>query len=149
MRYGLGYEGKFSLDEIGNKLGVSRERVRQIIEKALSRLRHIDSEWSRKQTQKKVDGDVVSPQSPSPGRGRRKSRRALALTNSRSPETKYPEITDQILKVNERISDEQLAEDIVEMQIYPQYASFLDFLRRLQMARYARCSSTFRSGESE
>ncbi len=38
--FGLGEEAKLSLEEIGNNLGITRERVRQIKEKALNKLRN-------------------------------------------------------------------------------------------------------------
>ena len=40
LYFGLGTEEPLTLEEIGARLGVTRERVRQIKEKALSRLRH-------------------------------------------------------------------------------------------------------------
>jgi RNA polymerase primary sigma factor len=40
LRYGLVDGETSTLEEIGKKLGVTRERVRQIETKALSRLRH-------------------------------------------------------------------------------------------------------------
>ena len=40
MRYGLIDGETYTLEEVGNKLGVTRERVRQIEAQALSRLRH-------------------------------------------------------------------------------------------------------------
>ncbi|MBQ1214618.1 MAG: RNA polymerase subunit sigma, partial [Tidjanibacter sp.] len=39
MSFGIG-EREMTLDEIGDKLGLTRERVRQIKEKAIRRLRH-------------------------------------------------------------------------------------------------------------
>jgi RNA polymerase primary sigma factor len=40
MRYGLVDGETYTLEEVGRKLGVTRERVRQIEAQALSRLRH-------------------------------------------------------------------------------------------------------------
>jgi len=40
MRYGLINGETFTLEQVGKKLGVTRERVRQIEAQALSRLRH-------------------------------------------------------------------------------------------------------------
>jgi RNA polymerase primary sigma factor len=40
LRYGLGQERELTLEEIGRRLGVTRERVRQIEHRALLRLRH-------------------------------------------------------------------------------------------------------------
>jgi RNA polymerase primary sigma factor len=40
MRYGLIDGETFTLEQVGKKLGVTRERVRQIEAQALSRLRH-------------------------------------------------------------------------------------------------------------
>ncbi|MGI9533441.1 MAG: sigma-70 family RNA polymerase sigma factor [Thermodesulfobacteriota bacterium] len=39
MRFGIGYEDCFTLDEIGRKFQLTRERIRQIEKKALNRLR--------------------------------------------------------------------------------------------------------------
>ena len=41
LYYGLEHQGSMTLEEIGRILGITRERVRQIKEKALQRLRHI------------------------------------------------------------------------------------------------------------
>jgi RNA polymerase primary sigma factor len=41
MYFGLGEHEPMTLEEIGEKLGITRERVRQIKEKALQRLRHV------------------------------------------------------------------------------------------------------------
>lgn len=41
LYYGIGREESLTLDEIGECYGLTRERVRQIKEKALRRLRHI------------------------------------------------------------------------------------------------------------
>jgi len=39
MRFGIGTAKEYTLEEIGNKFNVTRERVRQIENKALSRLK--------------------------------------------------------------------------------------------------------------
>ncbi len=41
LYYGLDGEEAMTLEEIGQQLGVTRERVRQIKERALARLRHV------------------------------------------------------------------------------------------------------------
>jgi RNA polymerase primary sigma factor len=40
LYYGLGYEHPMTLEEIGERFNLTRERIRQIKEKALQRLRH-------------------------------------------------------------------------------------------------------------
>jgi RNA polymerase primary sigma factor len=40
MRFGLGGADTYTLREVGEKLGVTRERIRQIEGKALKKLRH-------------------------------------------------------------------------------------------------------------
>jgi RNA polymerase primary sigma factor len=40
MRFGLGQERSYTLEEVGQKFGLTRERIRQIESKALRRLRH-------------------------------------------------------------------------------------------------------------
>ena len=40
MRFGIGTMDEFTLEEIGTKFKVTRERIRQIESKALSRLRN-------------------------------------------------------------------------------------------------------------
>jgi RNA polymerase sigma factor (sigma-70 family) len=40
MRFGIGMEAEYTLEEIGNAFNISRERVRQIVEKSLKKLRH-------------------------------------------------------------------------------------------------------------
>ncbi len=40
MRFGIGENGPFTLEEIGQDFGISRERVRQIVDKGLKKLRH-------------------------------------------------------------------------------------------------------------
>jgi len=40
LRFGLAGEGPFTLEETGRMLGITRERVRQIQEKAIAKLRH-------------------------------------------------------------------------------------------------------------
>lgn len=42
MRFGIGYQGTFTLNEIGKRFGLTRERIRQIERKALSTIRHSD-----------------------------------------------------------------------------------------------------------
>lgn len=44
MRFGIGYEGNFTLNEIGKRFNLTRERIRQIEKKALSTIRN--SEWA-------------------------------------------------------------------------------------------------------
>jgi RNA polymerase primary sigma factor len=39
MRFGLGHERPYTLEEVGTKFGLTRERIRQIEGKALRRLR--------------------------------------------------------------------------------------------------------------
>jgi len=41
LRFGLGGEGPFTLEETGKHLGITRERVRQIQEKAMKKLRQV------------------------------------------------------------------------------------------------------------
>lgn len=40
MRFGIGMDSEYTLEEIGNAFSISRERVRQIVEKSLRKLRH-------------------------------------------------------------------------------------------------------------
>jgi len=40
MRFGIGVDNEYTLEEIGNAFNISRERVRQIVEKSLKKLRH-------------------------------------------------------------------------------------------------------------
>ncbi|MDD3554032.1 MAG: sigma-70 family RNA polymerase sigma factor [Deltaproteobacteria bacterium] len=40
LRFGIGEDGEYTLEEIGKRFNVSRERIRQIEKKALNRLRH-------------------------------------------------------------------------------------------------------------
>ncbi|OYT10564.1 MAG: hypothetical protein B6I18_08450 [Bacteroidetes bacterium 4572_112] len=40
LYYGIGHGHSWTLDEIGIKFGLTRERVRQIKEKAIRRLKH-------------------------------------------------------------------------------------------------------------
>lgn len=42
MRFGIGYESKFTLEEIGEKYSLTRERIRQIERRALKKLRKLD-----------------------------------------------------------------------------------------------------------
>ena len=39
MSFGIGYDNPYTLEEIGDAMGLTRERVRQIREKALQKLR--------------------------------------------------------------------------------------------------------------
>ncbi|HML94779.1 MAG TPA: sigma-70 family RNA polymerase sigma factor [Thermodesulfobacteriota bacterium] len=43
MRFGIGYEGRLTLDEIGKKFNLTRERIRQIEKRALSAIRNSSS----------------------------------------------------------------------------------------------------------
>ncbi len=43
MRFGIGYEGRLTLDEIGKKFDLTRERIRQIEKRALSAIRNSSS----------------------------------------------------------------------------------------------------------
>jgi RNA polymerase primary sigma factor len=40
LRYGLGTEREYTLEEIGRRLSLTRERVRQIEAKAMAKIRH-------------------------------------------------------------------------------------------------------------
>ncbi|MBU0479511.1 MAG: sigma-70 family RNA polymerase sigma factor, partial [Proteobacteria bacterium] len=40
LRFGIGETAEYTLEEIGKRFNVSRERIRQIEKKALNRLRH-------------------------------------------------------------------------------------------------------------
>ncbi len=40
MRFGLQYNRSYTLEEVGRKFGLTRERIRQIEGQALRRLRH-------------------------------------------------------------------------------------------------------------
>jgi RNA polymerase primary sigma factor len=43
MRFGIGYDCPYTLDEIGRKFRLTRERIRQIEKKALDRIRRSKS----------------------------------------------------------------------------------------------------------
>ena len=40
MRYGIGHNKTYTLEDIGKEFGITRERVRQIETKALKKLKH-------------------------------------------------------------------------------------------------------------
>jgi RNA polymerase primary sigma factor len=40
MRFGIGTKNEYTLEEIGQEFNVTRERIRQIESKALTKLRH-------------------------------------------------------------------------------------------------------------
>ena len=40
LRFGIGEEGEHTLEEVGRRFSVTRERIRQIETKALRKLRH-------------------------------------------------------------------------------------------------------------
>ena len=40
MRFGIGHRREYTLSEIGEKMQLSRERIRQIESEALARVRH-------------------------------------------------------------------------------------------------------------
>ena len=40
MSFGIGFDNPYTLEEIGDVMGLTRERVRQIKEKAIRRLKH-------------------------------------------------------------------------------------------------------------
>jgi RNA polymerase primary sigma factor len=42
LRYGIGFDKNYTLEEVGEKFGLTRERIRQIEKKAMRRLRHPD-----------------------------------------------------------------------------------------------------------
>ncbi|UCD71829.1 MAG: sigma-70 family RNA polymerase sigma factor, partial [Syntrophobacterales bacterium] len=39
LRFGIGEPSRYTLEEVGRRFGISRERVRQVEEKALNKLR--------------------------------------------------------------------------------------------------------------
>ncbi len=43
LRFGIGNEGPYTLEETGERLGITRERVRQLQEKAIRKLRQLNS----------------------------------------------------------------------------------------------------------
>lgn len=43
LRFGIGREGPYTLEETGERLGITRERVRQLQEKAIRKLRQLNS----------------------------------------------------------------------------------------------------------
>jgi len=43
MRFGVGYNQSFTLDEIGKSFGLTRERIRQIEKRALQKMRDSSS----------------------------------------------------------------------------------------------------------
>ena len=45
MRYGIGYRDSYTLDDIGKRFALTRERIRQIEKKALLKLRKSESAY--------------------------------------------------------------------------------------------------------
>ncbi|MFW5686166.1 MAG: sigma-70 family RNA polymerase sigma factor, partial [Spirochaetota bacterium] len=43
LRFGIGREGPYTLEETGERLGITRERVRQLQEKAIRKLRQLNT----------------------------------------------------------------------------------------------------------
>jgi len=43
MRFGIGYDESYTLDEIGNRYSLTRERIRQIERRALKKLRQLST----------------------------------------------------------------------------------------------------------
>jgi RNA polymerase primary sigma factor len=43
MRFGIGYDESYTLDEIGNRYSLTRERIRQIERRALKKLRQLSN----------------------------------------------------------------------------------------------------------
>jgi RNA polymerase primary sigma factor len=43
MRFGIGYDREYTLEEIGQSFGLTRERIRQIEAQALQKLRSFDT----------------------------------------------------------------------------------------------------------
>lgn len=41
LRFGIGGEGPLTLEEIGNMIGITRERVRQIQNKSIEKLKRV------------------------------------------------------------------------------------------------------------
>src|SRR5258707_12471432 len=69
LRLYFGLEGQepMTLEEIGSQLGITRERVRQLKEKALARLRHVSRARALKAFCPRVGaGRITRPQAPPP-----------------------------------------------------------------------------------
>lgn len=150
LRYGLDQKGKRTLEEVGQILGLSKERVSQIIERGLDELRQLNrlegmspDERSCSRLSYLVNQKETPPWNDSAAVIRTPAPKSTDVSRvievfPREAEPEYPEITAEVLANNAHISDEQVARDITEMEgHHPRYGTFLDFLRRLQAARLA------------